>query len=91
VIEQAIGPLVTGSFSALISGVGVYVAMSRRMAVLETKMDHMIEQNKLVSVLLAKEAELDKRVTVVEREQKTIWTRHDELKERVDVLEGRKE
>ena len=78
-ISTFVAPLVT----ALLTGIGIYVAMSNRLSVLETKMD-----------ALAKKVE--KHNNVVERTYKlesdlaTAWRRHDELSDRVERLENLK-
>ena len=78
-ISTFVAPLVT----ALLTGIGIYVAMSNRLSVLETKRD-----------ALAKKVE--KHNNVVERTYKlesdlaTAWRRHDELSDRVERLENLK-
>ena len=77
-ISTFVAPIVT----ALLTAVGIYVAMSNRLSVLETKMDGLA-------------AKVEKHNTVVERtyklenDMKTAWMRHDELKGRIDRLEER--
>ncbi len=81
-VELEISTFVAPIVTALLTAVGIYVAMSNRLSVLETKMDGLA-------------AKVEKHNTVVERtyklenDMKTAWMRHDELKGRIDRLEER--
>lgn len=83
-IEFDVTTLIVPAFSALLSAAsaagGVYVAISNRLSVLETKMDALSDK-------------VEKHNTVIERTYKletdaaTAWKRHDELADRVERLE----
>ena len=81
-VELEISTFVAPIVTALLTAVGIYVAMSNRLSVLETKMDGLA-------------AKVEKHNTVVERtyklenDMKTAWMRHDELKGRIDRLDER--
>lgn len=82
-IELEVSTFVAPVLTALLTAVGVYVAMSNRLSVLETKVDGLT-------------AKVEKHNSVVERTYKlesdmgTAWKRHDELKGRVERLEDAK-
>ena len=83
-IELDVTTLIVPALSALLSAAsvagGVYVAISNRLSVLETKMDALSD-------------EVEKHNSVIERTYKletdaaTAWKRHDELADRVERLE----
>lgn len=73
-------PIVTALVSAASAAGGVYVAITNRLSVLETKMDALSDK-------------VEKHNSVIERTYKletnaaTAWKRHDELADRVERLE----
>lgn len=73
-------PIVSAVVSAVSAAGGVYVAITNRLSVLETKMDALSDK-------------VEKHNSVIERTYKletnaaTAWKRHDELAERVERLE----
>lgn len=83
-IELDVTTLIVPALSALLSAAsvagGVYVAISNRLSVLETKMDALSDK-------------VEKHNSVIERTYKletgaaTAWKRHDELADRVERLE----
>lgn len=73
---QIFTAVVTGLFSA----VGVYVAMSNRLSVLEVKVDSLTRQ---LDTLIP----LAEKVAVTERDLKTAYVRIDEMKHDIDRLE----
>lgn len=83
-IEFDVTALIVPALSALLSAAsaagGVYVAISNRLSVLETKMDALSDK-------------VEKHNSVIERTYKletgaaTAWKRHDELADRVERLE----
>lgn len=83
-IEFDMTTLIVPALSALLSAAsvagGVYVAISNRLSVLETKMDALSDK-------------VEKHNSVIERTYKletnaaTAWKRHDELADRVERLE----
>lgn len=79
-IELQISTLVSPLLSALLAGVGTYVAMSNRLSVLETKMDTLTSQ-------VEKHNGVMERTFKLERDSETYWKRYDELKGRVARLE----
>ena len=62
---------------------GVYVAISNRLSVLETKMDGL-------SSKVEKHNSVIERTYKLETDAATAWKRHDELAERVERLEDMK-
>lgn len=82
-----VGPLITGAITAAVSGFSVYVVMSNRMAILETKMDNvqgqLAQQNQFFSQINACRTD----VAVLKGEQETYWKRYDDLANRVSRLE----
>ena len=79
-LSALVVPIVSAAVSAILAACGVYVAISNRLSVLETKMDGLASK-------------VEKHNTVVERTYKlesdlsTAWRRHDELADRVGRLE----
>ena len=75
-LTALVAPMVTAVIGSIGAGVGIYVAMSNRLSVLETKMDTLSKS-------------VDKHNSVVERTYKlesdmdTMWHSHDELKDMV--------
>lgn len=73
-------PIVSALVSAASAAGGVYVAITNRLSVLETKMDALSDK-------------VEKHNSVIERTYKletnaaTAWKRHDELADRVERLE----
>lgn len=75
-----ISPLI----SAIVAGVGIYVAMSNKLAVLETKMD-------LLSEKVEKHNNVVERTYKLESDMATQWVRFDEMKDRIQHLEDHHE
>nr|DAP08922.1 MAG TPA: hemolysin [Caudoviricetes sp.] len=73
-------PVVSAMLSAACAAVGVYVAIIKRLSVLETKMD-------VLSANVDKHNRVIERTYRLETDVATAWKRHDELAERVDRLE----
>lgn len=76
--------LIVPALSALLSAAsvagGVYVAISNRLSVLETKMD-------ALSYKVEKHNSVIERTYKLETDAATAWKRHDELADRVERLE----
>lgn len=76
--------LIVPALSALLPAAsaagGVYVAISNRLSVLETKMDALSDK-------VEKHNSVIERTYKLETDVATAWKRHDELAERVDRLE----
>lgn len=83
-IEFDVTTLIVPALSALLSAAsvagGVYVAISNRLSVLETKMDALSDK-------VEKHNSVIERTYKLETDVATAWKRHDELAERVDRLE----
>lgn len=83
-IELDAATLIAPALSALLSAAsaagGVYVAISNRLSVLETKMDALSDK-------VEKHNSVIERTYKLETDVATAWKRHDELAERVDRLE----
>lgn len=79
-ISTLIIPVASAVLSAVCAAVGVYVAIIKRLSVLETKMD-------VLSVNVDKHNSVIERTYRLETDVATSWKRHDELAERVDRLE----
>ena len=75
-ISTFVAPLVT----ALLTGIGIYVAMSNRLSVLETKMDALAKK-------VEKHNNVVERTYKLESDLSIAWRRHDELADRVGRLE----
>lgn len=73
-------PVASAMLSAACAAVGVYVAIIKRLSVLETKMD-------VLSANVDKHNSVIERTYRLETDVATAWKRHDELAERVDRLE----
>lgn len=71
-ISSLIAPIIT----ALMTGVGVYVAMSSRISVLETKMDSL-------TVSVNKHNQVIERTFKLETEVTNVYHRIDDLKEEI--------
>lgn len=76
--------LIVPALSALLSAAsvagGVYVAISNRLSVLETKMDALSDK-------VEKHNSVIERTYKLETDAATAWKRHDELADRVERLE----
>ena len=83
-IELDVAALIAPALSALLSAAsaagGVYVAISNRLSVLETKMDALSDK-------VEKHNSVIERTYKLETDAATAWKRHDELTERVERLE----
>lgn len=83
-IEFDVTTLIVPAFSALLSAAsvagGVYVAISNRLSVLETKMDALSDK-------VEKHNSVIERTYKLETDAATAWKRHDELADRVERLE----
>ena len=83
-IELDVTTLVVPALSALLSAAsvagGVYVAISNRLSVLETKMDALSDK-------VEKHNSVIERTYKLETDAATAWKRHDELADRVERLE----
>lgn len=86
-IEFDVTTLIVPAFSALLSAAsvagGVYVAISNRLSVLETKMDALSDK-------VEKHNSVVERTYKLETDAATAWKRHDELADRVERLEDMK-
>lgn len=86
-IEFDVATLIVPALSALLSAAsvagGVYVAISNRLSVLETKMDALSDK-------VEKHNSVIERTYKLETDAATAWKRHDELAERVERLEDMK-
>lgn len=83
-IEFDVTTLIVPAISALLSAAsvagGVYVAISNRLSVLETKMDTLTDK-------VEKHNSVIERTYKLETDAATAWKRHDELAGRVERLE----
>lgn len=83
-IELDATTLIVPALSALLSAAsaagGVYVAISNRLSVLETKMDALSDK-------VEKHNSVIERTYKLETDAATAWKRHDELADRVERLE----
>ena len=83
-IELDAATLAVPALSALLSAAsaagGVYVAISNRLSVLETKMDALSDK-------VEKHNSVVERTYKLETDAATAWKRHDELADRVERLE----
>lgn len=83
-IEFDVTTLIAPAFSALLSSAsvagGVYVTISNRLSVLETKMDALSDK-------VEKHNSVIERTYKLETDAATAWKRHDELADRVERLE----
>lgn len=86
-IEFDVTTLIVPALSALLSAAsvagGVYVAISNRLSVLETKMDALSDK-------VEKHNSVIERTYKLETDAATAWKRHDELADRVERLEDMK-
>lgn len=73
-------PIASALLSAMCAAVGVYVAVIKRLSVLETKMD-------VLSANVDKHNSVIERTYRLETDAVTAWKRHDELADRVERLE----
>lgn len=83
-LEFDVTTLIVPALSALLSAAsvagGVYVAISNRLSVLETKMDALSDK-------VEKHNSVIERTYKLETDAATAWKRHDELADRVGRLE----
>lgn len=83
-LEFDVTTLIVPALSALLSAAsaagGVYVAISNRLSVLETKMDALSDK-------VEKHNSVIERTYKLETDAATAWKRHDELADRVERLE----
>lgn len=83
-VEFDVTTLIVPALSALLSAAsvagGVYVAISNRLSVLETKMDALSDK-------VEKHNSVIERTYKLETDAATAWKRHDELADRVGRLE----
>lgn len=83
-VEFDVATLIVPALSALLSAAsvagGVYVAISNRLSVLETKMDALSDK-------VEKHNSVIERTYKLETDAATAWKRHDELADRVERLE----
>lgn len=79
-IELELSTFVAPVATALLTAVGIYVAMSNRISILETKMDSLASK-------VEKHNSIVERTYKLESDVATAWKRHDELRERVERLE----
>lgn len=83
-MEFDVTTLIVPALSALLSAAsvagGVYVAISNRLSVLETKMDALSDK-------VEKHNSVIERTYKLETDAATAWKRHDELADRVERLE----
>lgn len=86
-LELDVANLIVPALSALLSAAsvagGVYVAISNRLSVLETKMDALSDK-------VEKHNSVIERTYRLETDAATAWKRHDELADRVERLEDMK-
>lgn len=86
-VEFDAATLIVPALSALLSAAsaagGVYVAITNRLSVLETKMDALSDK-------VEKHNSVIERTYKLETDAATAWKRHDELAERVERLEDMK-
>lgn len=86
-IELDVANLIVPALSALLSAAsvagGVYVAISNRLSVLETKMDALSDK-------VERHNSVIERTYKLETDAATAWKRHDELADRVERLEDMK-
>ena len=82
-ISTLVVPVASAVLSAVFAACGVYVAISNRLSVLETKMDGL-------STKVEKHNSVVERTYRLETDAATAWKRHDELAERVERLEDMK-
>lgn len=73
-------PTVSALVSAATAAGGVYVAITNRLSVLETKMDALSDK-------VEKHNSVIERTYKLETDAATAWKRHDELADRVERLE----
>lgn len=86
-LSVLIGPLVTGVITAAVSGFSVYVVMSNRMAILETKMDNVQGQLAQQNRHFEQINQCNTDIATLRTNQETYWRRYDEMRERVERVE----
>ena len=72
--------LIAPAFTALLTGLGVYVGMSNQLAVLKVEMQNLTKQ-------VEKHNSVVERTYRLETNDETMWRRFDELCDRVERLE----
>lgn len=72
--------LIAPAFTALLTGLGVYVGMSNQLAVLKVEMQNLTKQ-------VEKHNSVVERTYRLETNDETMWRRFDELRDRVERLE----
>lgn len=77
-----IGPILSGVVGAIMSAVGIYVAITNRLTRLETMIDQLREETR-------RHNEVIERTYKLEADAATSWKRYDELTARVERLEGK--
>ena len=78
-IGAFVAPLVGGILSAVCTGGGVYVAISNRLAIVETKIDVLDEKQD-------KHNNLIERMALVEQDDKAQWRRIDEVRGEMETI-----
>lgn len=79
-VATLFAPALSALLSAASAAGGVYVAISNRLSVLETKMDALSDK-------VEKHNSVIERTYKLETDAATAWKRHDELADRVERLE----
>lgn len=72
--------LVAPLFTSALTAFGVYVSMSNRIAILETKLDEFAKK-------VDKHNQIVERTFKLESDSNTMWRRIDESRERIERLE----
>lgn len=83
-IEFELSALVAPVISAITVGIGIYVAMSNRLSILETKVDTLNEN-------VHKHNSIVERTYKLESDMATAWRRYDDLSDRIGRVEGKGE
>ena len=79
-LSVLIPPIISGCITALVTGVTVYVSLSNRLAVTETKIDVL---NKRVE----KHNQVLERTYILERDCKTVFNTIGEMKDDIHTIE----
>lgn len=72
--------IISACFTALVSGITVYVSLSNRMAITETKIDTLTKR-------VEKHNQIVERTYIVERDIKTAFKQIEEIKADIHTLE----
>lgn len=72
--------IISACFTALVSGITVYVSLSNRMAITETKIDTLTKR-------VEKHNQIVERTYIVERDIKTAFKQLEEIKADIHTLE----